>query len=276
MPKLKFKRARSPSVERRDRKKKKKSKKKSKKSRHSHDDEEDKPYYRAPFIYDDDDPQVSAADDASERAWRDKLFDAMTEDQPDPFYTFYDEREEQTMDEDQYAAHIRDAMFRKRYAKEIEAEKARERARNKREKERDDAKRRLEEEIERERVRHEAMRKEQDQKKLEERVAATRTQYDQQWDELQRKIAQKSKIHKSDVPWPSLDPRRVSKHNVTRFLAAVSTKELRQVQLRYHPDKFLPRLKSAFEGKPNDWEWIREKDHEVASWLNDLWTARSS
>ncbi|ORX55167.1 hypothetical protein DM01DRAFT_1335468 [Hesseltinella vesiculosa] len=277
MPKLKYKSKRSS---RDDDDKKKKKKKKKKKRHHSHER-----YYSPPYIYEEehqDLPWSNATKDDEDRAWREKLFDAMADDQPDVLHSqFYEDARPSphAMDDDEYAAYIQRGMFEKKYAKEIAHEKRKEEHRQRRKREREEAQRRLEQDIEKERLRYEAQLADKEHEHLREHLSATRATYDDQWQQLQESLAASdttASILKRHIPWPSLDPRRITKTNVQHFLSQASSKELRQVQLRYHPDKFLPRLQAKFAGPDKDWEWVKAKDHEVSAWLNDLWTSRAS
>ncbi|KAI8089383.1 uncharacterized protein BX664DRAFT_379302 [Halteromyces radiatus] len=252
MPKLKYKSKKSH-----------KHKTSSKKKRRQH--------YSPPYIYEQE-PPPQAFKKTEEQEWQEKLFEAMV-DEEDPFYTFYDTNsgpstnDPHYMSDDAYADYINQGMYRKQHAEELAQQEARRQARAKRRQEREEANRKLEQEHLEQLKRHERIRQEETQQRLKKYLE----QYTLQWNTFNN-----NKIITSlrDIPWPTLGS-RITRDNVRAFLIHHTPKQIRQEQLRYHPDKFIPRIKSIFKGSEKDLDWIQRKDNEVSGWLNELWTERN-
>jgi hypothetical protein len=266
MPKLKYKSKSS--------KHHKSSSKKKKDHSHRHHSHHRPRHYTPPTLYEDDEgsvPPSQASKSTEEEEWRQKLFEAMVDDE-DPFYTYYDDSssnpQSQQMSDDAYADYINQAMYRKRHADEIAQHEARLRARAKRKAEKEEAQRKMEEEQKKhEQQVHDTMRREDRQKQLQRGL----DRYTLLWERLQPPAAI---TNRRDVPWPTVGS-RITLENVRAFVVNHTTKQLRQEQLRYHPDKFMPRIQQLFKGSQGDLEWIRQKDNEVAGWLNELWAERT-
>ncbi|CAO3593927.1 unnamed protein product [Absidia cylindrospora] len=198
-------------------------------------------------------------------------------DDEDPFYTFYNETNTSSsysdphhMTDNAYADYMNQGMYRKRHAEEIAQQEARRQAKTKRRQEKEQAQRKMEQEQEEHQQFMEKIRQQDQQRRLE----RERQAYKQQWDRILLQ-QQDSMTHRRDVPWPVLGSHRITRDNVRAFLVDHTTKELRQEQLRYHPDKFMTRLRLIFKGSDDDMDWIRRKDNEVSGWLNELWAERN-
>ncbi|KAI8097294.1 uncharacterized protein BX664DRAFT_326048 [Halteromyces radiatus] len=102
-----------------------------------------------------------------------------------------------------------------------------------------------------------------------------RKQYILQWDTFIQQLNNNNTMTDlRDIPWPTLGS-PITRDNVRIFLIHHTPKQIRQEILRYHPDKFIPRIKSIFKGSKKDLDWIQKKDNEVSCWLNELWTERN-
>ncbi|ORZ23943.1 hypothetical protein BCR42DRAFT_401895 [Absidia repens] len=284
MPKLKYKSKHKSSS-------KKKKHHSDQRHRHHHHHHHSQRHYSPPTIYDDDNqgsvPPTQAFKTTEEQEWREKLFEAMVDDE-DPFYTFYNETNTSSsnysdphhMTDDAYADYMNQGMYRKRHADEIAQQEARRQAKAKRRQEKEQAQRKMEQEQEEHQQFMEKIRQQDRQRRLE----RDRQAYKQQWDRIlllqqqpkQQQQEEGTTMHRRhDVPWPVLGSHRITRENVRAFLVDHTTKELRQEQLRYHPDKFMTRIRLIFKGSDDDMDWIRRKDNEVSGWLNELWAERN-
>ncbi|KAG1442872.1 hypothetical protein G6F56_010883 [Rhizopus delemar] len=249
MPKLHYKKH----------KKEKKEKKEKKRDRKRHE-------YKPPKLYEDEEgwlpPENSFKDEQSE--WQERLFDAMMDDEgQDPFYSNY-RATPQSMTDEEHRQYIVNGIYEKRNAGKINKEKERE----KRRKEAEKKTRELEKEAERKR---------QAYLKQEEELRSRRAQedYDLKWQQLEKLKVIKSR----DIPWP-ITRRVFSMDSVLSFMLNGGSSEdirkrVRQEQIKYHPDKFMTRVMSRFEGNEDDKERVLAHMNEISGWLNEIWNSRS-
>lgn len=228
-------------------------------------------YYTPPKIYEEEEgwipPSTSHIDD-DEKEWREKLFDAMAEDEGQDAYAYqYDQyahssrSREDLMDEEEYRQYIVNGMYRKRHAEEIGAEEALRKERKRQEKER----KRAQERMKKEQERQEALLKQV-------MLRDARDVYDKKWEELENK----STVTEKDIPWPVRGD-DFTLHGVREFLvdetqpAETNRKTVRKEQLRYHPDKFIHRVIRRFHGKDSTKERVTSRMNEISGLLNELW-----
>ncbi|CAO3651488.1 unnamed protein product [Cunninghamella echinulata] len=201
----------------------------------------------------------------------------MVDDQQDPFYTFYDEGQEYSnndnnihhMTDEAYRQHIQEGIYQKKYAKEIKEKEHLRKLKEEKEKEKEQAKLKLKQEQEKERQRYQQFL----ELEMKQRYEKSYQHYCFLWDQLNQQDNNIIITKKKDIPWPSISHHSISFDHVKTFISHfMSTKkQLRQEQLKYHPDKFIPKLKSKFKGSDQDLDWIVNKNNEVSSWLNQLW-----
>ncbi|CAO3685045.1 unnamed protein product [Rhizopus stolonifer] len=227
-------------------KKHKKEKKEKKRDRKRHE-------YKPPKLYEDEEgwlpPENSFKDEQSE--WQERLFDAMMDDEGQIRFTA-------TIDT------LSNGIYEKRNAGKINKEKERE----KRRKEAEKKTRELEKEAERKR---------QAYLKQEEELRSRRAQedYNLKWQQLEKLKVIKGR----DIPWP-ITRRVFSMDSVLSFMLNGGSgedirKRVRQEQIKYHPDKFMTRVMSRFEGSENDKERVLAHMNEISGWLNEIWNSRS-
>ncbi|CAO3652030.1 unnamed protein product [Cunninghamella blakesleeana] len=272
MPKLKYKKKEKEE-------KKKHKKRKHKKHHHS--------YYSPPTIYEEEEgtsfpSQASKYQYEEEEEWRQKLFDAMRDDEQDTYHTsFYSEpsnprnkNDIHQMTEEEYRIYIQQGIYEKKHAQEIKEKKQRQKEKEKKEKEKEQQRKQLEQEIEKERQRYQkGLEKEKEQQ-----YEKSYQHYCALWDQLLNKKEGKEEnpliVTKRNIPWPSVHPHQITFHHVQLFVSRFikTKKQFRQEQLKYHPDKFIPKIKPYFlKGAEKDLDWIIQKNNEVSGWLNQLW-----
>ncbi|KAG0740378.1 hypothetical protein G6F16_002437 [Rhizopus arrhizus] len=205
--------------------------------------------------------------------WRERLFDAMMQDEgQDAYFSNYNNYTpsytSNEMTDEEYRQYIVNGMYRKRHAAEIAAEEEWKAEKEKRRKEKAEARRKVrEEEAERERVR-EAYRKKEKAK----RSKVAQEDYEIKWQQLDE-----AKVIKSeDIPWPIVNC-DFSLDSVRSFMTKGTSEEIkknvRREQRKYHPDKFMTRVMSRFEGTADEKERVLSRMNEISGWLNELWAS---
>ncbi|CCO32001.1 hypothetical protein BN14_06053 [Rhizoctonia solani AG-1 IB] len=201
-----------------------------------------------------------------ERAFREKLFDAMGDDfgmeNTEAHFNEYDDSvperwkhpasshlrdDPSIMDDDQYAEWIREGMWRRTHKAEVEAQERAEEER-KRKKEREKARREDTRRMEREDNERKSKRR---QAKEQQSVVEGWIAYEARW--AQMRPSETTSFGFVDLPWPChppprlpLDPDALSKQTISAFLLSPlhsigkpRKQRLREALLLYHPDRFV-------------------------------------
>ncbi|OBZ88120.1 hypothetical protein A0J61_03841 [Choanephora cucurbitarum] len=232
-----------------------------KKTKHSGRRHREK-YYEPPRLYEEETgwaPPSSASKYDQDQAWRERLFEAMMDDEgQDPFYTQYTQPTPRMSDEE-HRQYIVDGMYRRKHADEIAEEERRKAERAKRK-------------AEKERVRQEQERNDRLYRQLLEQTT-DKTRFIDRWKRLEHLEI----VHKKDIPWP-ISGKSFSLEAVRQFLIdpsaseADNKKKVRKEQARYHPDKFVTRYMRRFQGSDRERERVMAHINEISGFLNELWS----
>ncbi|KAI8365476.1 hypothetical protein EDC96DRAFT_192052 [Choanephora cucurbitarum] len=219
-------------------------------------------YYEPPTLYEEETgwiPPSSSPKHDHDQAWRERLFEAMMDDEgQDPFYTQYTQPTPRMSDEE-HRQYIVEGMYRRKHADEIAEEERRKAERAKRK-------------AEKERVRQEQERNDRIYRQLLEQTTQ-RTRFVDRWKRLEHLACVRSK----DIPWP-ISGTSFTLEAVRQFVIdpsaskADNKKNVRKEQARYHPDKFVTRYMRHFQGSDKERERVMAHINDISGFLNELWS----